>query len=545
MSYARPLIMTVPPPNQSMGPEPDQPTRPGRLVLGPDIDATLDVLERVLAAGLGGFAYVDRDLRFRRVNGTLARLNGVRPHDLVGRTMAEVLGPRYWKTVSGHVERALRGESIIEIPLTRDTVAMDAATAHPNLTWAQFSAGAPVPAKRHVLVSYYPAEYRNEAAGIVIVVKDVTEQVQTETALRETETRYRMLAETTMKQARLDKAHRFLLELNSRMHTVQESEELLWQVVESLGRHLEADRCAYVEIDWRTNSLAIYRDYAYGVPSIAGTYARGDFGPEVRDLLATGRTVAIGDTRSDHRTADYHTATYGPLMIGACLNVPVMNYGKQVATLTVQQRVPREWSEDEVALVEAVADRTWLAVENARLNRISRQIEASHRAFLHDVLSSVTEGRLHLCQTVDELPARLRQVGSEFPLVDASQISPLRHAVRDLAVEMHFEQSRIMDLVTATGEAGMNALVHAAGGSARIGTDGHDTIQVWVTDHGAGIPIEELPQATLSVGYSTKASLGHGFKIMLHTADRVYLLTEAIGTTIVIEHFRKEPATVF
>ena len=86
----------------------------------------------------------------------------------------------------------------------------------------------------------------------------------------------------------------------------------------------------------------------------------------------------------------------------------------------------------------------------------------------------------------------------------------------------------------------MNAIVHADGGTARVYLDprpkqGRSAIQVWVQDDGAGILVENLPQAALVRGYTTAGTLGHGLKMMLQTADRTWLLTGADGTTVVIE----------
>ena len=60
-------------------------------------------------------------------------------------------------------------------------------------------------------------------------------------------------------------------------------------------------------------------------------------------------------------------------------------------------------------------------------------------------------------------------------------------------------------------------------------------------DHGAGISVEDLPRAALSRGFSTKATLGHGLKMMQETADRLYLLTGSSGTTVVLEQERDRP----
>lgn len=85
----------------------------------------------------------------------------------------------------------------------------------------------------------------------------------------------------------------------------------------------------------------------------------------------------------------------------------------------------------------------------------------------------------------------------------------------------------------------MNAVVHG-GGQGRVYAS-EDTVQVWVEDTGAGIDVASLAQATLEKGYSSADTLGHGMKMMLATADRVWLLTGITGTTVVVEQDRLSP----
>ncbi|MHB0975598.1 MAG: ATP-binding protein [Candidatus Aquicultorales bacterium] len=62
-----------------------------------------------------------------------------------------------------------------------------------------------------------------------------------------------------------------------------------------------------------------------------------------------------------------------------------------------------------------------------------------------------------------------------------------------------------------------------------------DALQVVVTDRGPGIDFTTLPKATLMFGYSTTASLGMGFSIMLELCDRVLLSPQPGNTTVVLE----------
>ncbi len=182
-------------------------------------------------------------------------------------------------------------------------------------------------------------------------------------------------------------------------------------------------------------------------------------------------------------------------------------------------------------------------VENARLLKEVARVALYQKAFLRDVLQSVTEGHLRLCDAPGDLPPRLPQLITQEPVwLTPSTLHKLRFQTREAARERGFSETRVSDLLTAVGEASMNAVVHgsknAAPGDepARAEVWGSETaLQIWVTDHGKGIAWDSLHRATLERGYTTASSLGHGFWLMLKTCDRVYLLTGAGGTTVVLE----------
>ena len=167
------------------------------------------------------------------------------------------------------------------------------------------------------------------------------------------------------------------------------------------------------------------------------------------------------------------------------------------------------------------------------------------RRFLRDVLASVTDGRLHLCDTVSDLPPAAAPLSAPIVLSTESGLRGLREAVREAAQRAGLSAERSHDLLTAASEAGMNAVVHAGGGEGRVGVSAtEETVQVWITDAGGGIAVEFLPRATLEKGYTTAGTLGHGMKMILQTADRIFLLTSPAGTTVVLEQKRIPPGLV-
>jgi PAS domain S-box-containing protein len=166
------------------------------------------------------------------------------------------------------------------------------------------------------------------------------------------------------------------------------------------------------------------------------------------------------------------------------------------------------------------------------------------RRFLRDVLSSVTEGRLRLCDADRELPELDGDDAplTPIPLTEDRHLAELRAQVERAARDCGMGRGRTQDLVTAASEAGMNALTHGRGGTAHVACspDGA-AVRVRIEDRGTGIDLSRLPDATLRRGYSSRGGLGHGFWLMLQTCDAVYLRTGPEGTTVVLEQFRDVP----
>lgn len=226
-------------------------------------------------------------------------------------------------------------------------------------------------------------------------------------------------------------------------------------------------------------------------------------------------------------------ALLGGLCLAALLSGSVF-----LAQVARRQAAALQAAQD--SLEGRVAARTGeLAEANAALHRLA----GWQRGFLRDVLASVTEGKLHLCDTVEDLPPRHGSLwGTPLYLHADTGLSALRRRATEAAVAADFSPERIADLITAVNEAGMNAIVHAGAGTVHVSLDADARlVQVWVEDTGSGITMENLPRATLSRGFTTAGTLGHGLKLMLQTTDRLWLLTGPTGTTVVLEQDRTPP----
>jgi PAS domain S-box-containing protein len=180
-----------------------------------------------------------------------------------------------------------------------------------------------------------------------------------------------------------------------------------------------------------------------------------------------------------------------------------------------------------VALLEDITERR--KAEQA----LRRQEEDIRRAYV-DVLDAVTGGKLILLSEETFVAELGRPLGDEMPITSPEQLAEARRRVVDACERRYPGRIRHADLLSPLGEALANALKHAGGGTCRVfATD--DCLQVAVADEGPGIDFRTLPRATLVSGFSTAASLGMGFTIMLQLCDRVLLSTRPGRTDVGLE----------
>ena len=181
---------------------------------------------------------------------------------------------------------------------------------------------------------------------------------------------------TERKQAEADTL--FLLDLSDCIRLASDPDELTWAVAVALGEYLQTERCSFTEADPERGRFTIYRDYHLNLPSLAGTYRLRALGPKIVSDCQAGHNTVVFDTSRDDRTAIY-SGYYQRIGVGAFAATPLLREGRLVSALFVSTAEPREWSEREVSLIAAAAERTWLAVERLRLNSALSQSEEALR----------------------------------------------------------------------------------------------------------------------------------------------------------------------
>ena len=166
-----------------------------------------------------------------------------------------------------------------------------------------------------------------------------------------------------------------------------------------------------------------------------------------------------------------------------------------------------------------------------RIHDLEDQLAArmqERKQFYRDVLAAVSRQRLHLVD-VEEIP-------------DVGQ----RHYRQDLHETVDWHGARAV----AEGGGGERFVARAAREPGPGGWRGDDQrhpacppwalrnlcgsriVAVRVRDRGDGISPAVLPSCVLMQNWSTKASMGVGFEMMLQLADEVWLATGPHGTTV-------------
>jgi PAS domain S-box-containing protein len=202
----------------------------------------------------------------------------------------------------------------------------------------------------HFSFSYTPIfEEDGGVSGFFCPCTEITRQILAERALRSSEER----------QA-------FLVRLGDALRPVEDAVEVQDLASRLLGEHLGANRIAYAEDAGDGETVILTRNYTKDVPGILGRYRYLDYGENLVRELREGRTVVRPDVANYPLLSDEEKAAHSALQLGATLNVPLVKAGNLVAILAVHYVTPHDFTEDEIELVQEVAERTWAAVERAR-----------------------------------------------------------------------------------------------------------------------------------------------------------------------------------
>ncbi|MFC4147983.1 SpoIIE family protein phosphatase [Micromonospora mangrovi] len=319
----------------------------------------LALLELLVLRAPIGIAFVDQDLRFLRINQTLAEANGLPIADHLGRTVAEVL-----PEVAPDVVPLLRKVLTTGAPL----VDLDVETG-------------PVPGqpgrRRHWRVSYYPIRDLDEgpAQGVGLIVVDQTDRHEgrlEREQLRAAERAARLRAEQAASRQAL------LQRLTAALAPAVTATDVAQVTISTIGPSLSADAVTLVRHDAEAGMMRVLAQQGLS-PQTAQRFAayRVEDSPVIALVAGSGEPVVI-TSRADRDQQFPHLA-HLPLEHQAWVNLPLIAEGRLVGVVAFGWRQPREFDTDKLELLKALAAQCAVALDRARLYADQQRLYAEQR----------------------------------------------------------------------------------------------------------------------------------------------------------------------
>ena len=235
------------------------------------------------------------------------------------------------------------------------------------------------------------------------------------------------------KQAELDA---FRVTLTDAIRPLTDPADIQREAARVLGEHLDVDRANYAEVLEDGNTNIVHADYCReGVESLVGEHHFEDYGEYIADTFRSGDTLVLDDLPSIPDLDEEERAAHRRMDNAAYIGVPLIKDGQLTAYCGVTQGTPREWTEPEVAMVEATAERTWAAVERARIEQELRESEERLDAFV---------------TTTSEVIYRMSPDWSELYYLDGQEFIVDAEEPRETWLTEYIpadEQERVMDAI--------------------------------------------------------------------------------------------------
>ncbi|MBL8209317.1 MAG: PAS domain S-box protein, partial [Bryobacterales bacterium] len=205
--------------------------------------------------------------------------------------------------------------------------------------------------------------------------------------------RARALAGLRASEARF----RFLAQLDDATRGLTDASEISLSAARLLTDHLGVNRCAYADVEDDEDTFNLSGDYNREVASIVGRYRFREFGEECLRRMREGLPYVVTDAETDAGTEAVREA-YRATQIRAVICVSLRKGGRVVAAMAVHQKTPREWTAEDVELVQQVGNRCWESIERSKVARVLKEREERFRFLAESipqmVWTSGPDGRL-------------------------------------------------------------------------------------------------------------------------------------------------------
>ena len=195
----------------------------------------------------------------------------------------------------------------------------------------------------------------------------------------------------------------FQLKLSSALSRISDAKGILRTAAHIVGEYLGVDHALYNEITNNGETIHIEDSYVpWGARKITGDFPVSSFGAAMK-VLSRGELLILEDHAKDPLTRTASTS----LGVEASMTVPLIKEGRWVANFGVLQGSPRQWTNNELAILKDAAERTWAAVERARAEAEVRNIRDNLEAEVQERTREIAVERQRLFDVLETLPSAL------------------------------------------------------------------------------------------------------------------------------------------
>lgn len=176
-----------------------------------------------------------------------------------------------------------------------------------------------------------------------------------------------------------------LTTLSRELAPVTEEAEIVRIAVDTVGRHLNAHRCYFVECLEDQNRLIVSPNYVRDeAPSIAGELSLFDFGGVDWWRQFASGDFFIEDVATNPLT-QAKSASYATVGVPSYAVQPFRREGDWAVCLVATEKSPRKWTAYDLRVLDDVVARAWPLVEKARANLALLNSEERYRTLFNSV----------------------------------------------------------------------------------------------------------------------------------------------------------------
>ena len=381
-------------------PAPD--SRRGERRAGPDASrsaadqeraaAQLDALVEASPVGIG---FWGTDLRYQRVNAALAALNGRPIADHIGQTPEGIMGEMGRRVMDCLAAARDTGRAVNDIELS---ATVRGRTQHREGSWFPvFDADGQVVGLGGV-VRDVTARHHADAEQARLLEAALTARAHAEAAqvrsvaMQEAAEASRRDAENAVRSAeRTRRRMQFLVDVSTRMAKSMDLDDTLEQLARAAVPTL-SDFCTIATVADRGQLVTTAVAHVDPVVAEQAFEAYRRYPPRLRNPYGAGRVINTGERQVLFEVTDEilraqasdeaHLAFLRSLDVGSAMILPLRAADVVVGALTLAtRRQGRRFSDEDVALAQALADQAALHLRNAQLyterSHVARTLQAS------------------------------------------------------------------------------------------------------------------------------------------------------------------------